>query len=62
MRDNDPKKYWSILSDLSHLNNVNVSEISGKKWLNYFKELNEGFKSSNTILNMLKEKEKLEDF
>jgi hypothetical protein len=34
-----------------------VSEISGKKWFNYFKELNEGFRSSNTILNMLKEKE-----
>jgi hypothetical protein len=57
MRDNDPKKYWSILSDPSHSNNANVSEISGKEWFNYFKELNEGFKSSNAILNMLKEKE-----
>lgn len=57
MRDNDPKEVWVHISDLSYSNNANVSEISGKEWFNYFKELNDGFKSSNTILNMLKEKE-----
>ena len=32
LRDNNPKKYWSLLNDLSNSNNSTVSEISGKEW------------------------------
>ena len=58
LRDNNPKKYWSLLNELANSNNSTVSEISDKEWFEYFKKLNKGFESPNVIIDMLKEKEK----
>ena len=59
LKDNDPKKYWSLLCNLDKSNDNQNNEISGEDWYAYFKELNTSSNETDMdfILDKLKKVE-----
>ena len=59
LRDNDPKKYWSLLNNVANSGTNNKSyDISGNEWFDYFQNLNlEHDNPSKNISDCLKELE-----